>query len=46
MTSTEFRNEVRGCDEICFTRVNGGNDTAEVQAVDYLFSLVGGWITE
>jgi hypothetical protein len=39
----EYYNETRGFKQITARLVNGGDNITDVQAVDYLFTLVGQW---
>jgi hypothetical protein len=43
LVSNLSRNEVRGFDEVTAVASVGGNDTQDVEAVDYLFEAIGAW---
>jgi hypothetical protein len=43
LVSNLSRNEVRGFDEVTAVASLGGNDTQDVEAVDYLFEAIGAW---
>lgn len=43
ITGGDWRNTAYEFDEVIAERVNSGNDTCDLQVVDYLFSVVGGW---